>query len=593
MTTDLYGAAGASDGTNVYMAGGYSFSQGITLNILQKYDGNSWTTLAPMAQSAALGCGAYDPANNKFYVFGGEDAASGTNYNLTQIYDIASDTWSNGANMPDVRSFEACGYVPATGMMYVISGYNTGNVTSAQNTTWQYDPVADSWTDLTSTDPYPHAAGGFAYGVISDKVYVAGGRDANINIINSTYQFDPQAAAGSRYTQKADEPGTYQNNVPGSAAAESKLFVFGGGNPFVAGGAEANAGKAAPSKAHSAQPKSSFPVELIRRLFGHKANIPDTDNSGRFYDPSTDTWTASPNMEELRSFSTGAAITNSLIIAAGGYNGSSTVSSAETENVCASVGVSPTPTPTPTGSPTCPPVITESTNQEIVALNSAACNDGVETLENHYWRAFNMNTFTGGVAYNVTAVEFGIEQATSGTGTGQPLTVNLYANHGSAFPNGDWQSNLIATTGTLTIPDQSLTVFVQNLSTAVAAGTLELVMEVMTPDDTGTGDLFFVGSNPDPETGTSYISAPACGITVPTPVSVIGFPNMHLVFNVDGNCGGVSPTPTATATPTPTATATATSTPTATATATSTPTPPRSTPTPRPRPTPYPRPTPP
>ena len=64
-----------------------------------------------------------------------------------------------------------------------------------------------------------------------------------------------------------------------------------------------------------------------------------------------------------------------------------------------------------------------------------ACSDpGLGTLENHYWRAFNMNTFTGGQAYDVTSVEFGIEQAESLFGTDQPLTVNLYANHGSPFP---------------------------------------------------------------------------------------------------------------------------------------------------------------
>ena len=45
-------------------------------------------------------------------------------------------------------------------------------------------------------------------------------------------------------------------------------------------------------------------------------------------------------------------------------------------------GGTPTPTPTPGGS--CPPVITESTSQEIVDGNSVACNNGVGTTENHY-----------------------------------------------------------------------------------------------------------------------------------------------------------------------------------------------------------------
>src|SRR6201999_1126645 len=138
-------------------------------------------------------------------------------------------------------------------------------------------------------------------------------------------------------------------------------------------------------------------------------------------------------------------------------NGASTVASAETENVCAGGGT-PTPTPgTPTTTPTvsCPPVITESTTQTIVDGNSEACNAGGLTAENHYWRAFNMSTFTGGQDYNVTSVEFGIEQAISGTGTGQPATVNFYANHGAPFPGGDWASNLIATTGQLNVPDQT------------------------------------------------------------------------------------------------------------------------------------------
>jgi hypothetical protein len=184
-----------------------------------------------------------------------------------------------------------------------------------------------------------------------------------------------------------------------------------------------------------------------------------------------------------------------------------------------------------------------------------------------------MNTFTGGVEYDVTSISFGIEQATSGDGTGQQVTVNLYANHNAPFPGGDWQSNLIATSGSVDIPDQSQTIFSQPITATVPAGTLELVMEVTNPDGTAAGNAFFVGSNASPETGPSYLSAVDCGINDPTPVGDIGFPNMHIVYNVNGSCPAVSPSPT------PTATATATATPGG-----------RTTPTPRPRPTPHPRP---
>jgi hypothetical protein len=194
----------------------------------------------------------------------------------------------------------------------------------------------------------------------------------------------------------------------------------------------------------------------------------------------------------------------------------------------------------------CPPTITQSTNQAIVT-NSVACSDpGLGTLENHYWRAFDMNTFTGGQAYDITSVEFGIEQALSLFGIDQPLTVNLYVNHGSPFPGGDWQSNLLVSSGEIRIPNQENTIFNVPLTATVPAGALELVMEVLSPDQTVEHNFFLIGSNPDPETEPSYLSAPDCGNPDPVATRCIGFPDMHYVFNLNGSCagGGGTPTPT-------------------------------------------------
>jgi hypothetical protein len=152
----------------------------------------------------------------------------------------------------------------------------------------------------------------------------------------------------------------------------------------------------------------------------------------------------------------------------------------------------------------------------------------------------------------------------------------------------------------INVPDQSLTVFVQPATVTVPAGTLELVYELFTPNGENVGNLFFVGSNPDGQSADSYLEAADCGVTVPTPTQDIGFPNMMIVFNVDGSCVG-TPTPTPTVTPTPIITPTPVITPTPIITPTPvitptpiiTPTPPPRSPTPRPRPTPHPRPTPP
>jgi N-acetylneuraminic acid mutarotase len=327
MPLDLYGAAGASDGTYSYHFGGYSFSQNNTLAAVYRYNPatSTWTSMLAMPQAALMPTAVYYPPSNKIYVFGGNDAVTGVAYNVTRVYDIASNTWITLAPMPGVRSFAAGGYIPATGKIYIVSGYSSGFVSSAQPNTWQYDPMTNMWTDLTGSAPFPHPAGGFAYGVINNKLYIAGGIDATNAIINLTWVFDPVA---NTYTQLADEPSTYQNNVPGSAAASGLLWVFGGGNPFATGASS------------SASPHLNGLIGLPE---------PATSNLGRYYNPTTNAWVSAPNLNTSRSFVSGAVVGSNLLVSAGGFNGSTTVATTETERIC---GLTPTPTPTATASPT-------------------------------------------------------------------------------------------------------------------------------------------------------------------------------------------------------------------------------------------------
>src|SRR6266550_7124839 len=359
MPLDLYGAASASNGTSAYFAGGYSFSTDPgTVNVFNRYDPgtDTWTALAPMPTAAAMATGVYYPPTNKFYVFGGADFDSNTNYNLTQIYDIATNTWSSGAPMPDVRSFSAGSYVAATGKIYILSGYNTGQVTSAQPNTWAYDPVANTWTDLTATVAYPHPAGGFAYGVINGKLYTAGGRDANNVLINDTWEFDPVAQT---YTQKASMPGS-QPNVRGSAVALDALFAFGGGNPFLApenvasraasavGGQASGSAKAARDSVRTAPARNFDPATIKGRPF-----LPATTGRTDVYVPATDTWVRSANLNTVRAFTSGAFISGSNeILCAGGEDGFSTLASAEVTTPCIPPPPTPCP-PTPTPTPPC------------------------------------------------------------------------------------------------------------------------------------------------------------------------------------------------------------------------------------------------
>ena len=139
---DHYGGFMDSDGTFAYEGGGYSFSAAGTINQFGKFDPatNTWTPLAPVPDlNNAEASGVYAPNVNKLFVFGGDDPTTGTVVNTTRIYDIATNTWSTGTPMPDVRAFMGSGYF--NGKIYLVGGYTTGNVDPSFGQVWEYDPV--------------------------------------------------------------------------------------------------------------------------------------------------------------------------------------------------------------------------------------------------------------------------------------------------------------------------------------------------------------------------------------------------------------------------------------------------------------------
>ena len=150
-----------------------------------------------------------------------------------------------------------------------------------------------------------------------------------------------------------------------------------------------------------------------------------------------------------------------------------------------------------------------------------------------------MNAYAGGGQYCVSSVSFGVEFAN----TTQPVTVRLYTT--SNFPFGFPGSFTQIATTTLNVGSaQNGTVVTTPLAyTIVPAGTPQLVMELFTPNGQPWGYRFFVGSNAALETGPSYWSAPDCGLTTPATTAAAGFPNMHLVFDVNGTCACPTPTP--------------------------------------------------
>ena len=330
---DHYGGFIDNDGTVAYEGGGYSFSAGGTINQFGKFNPatNTWTALAPVPDlTDSLASAVYAPNVNKLFVFGGDDPTTGTVVNTTRIYDIASNTWSTGLPMPDLRAFMASGYF--NGKIYLVGGYNTGNVDPSFGQVWEYDPVANTFN--TSRMSMPATLGGPGFGIINGHMYVTGGRDLNDTNLNTLYDYD---IAANSWTTRANMPTGV--NVPASAVIGGKLWVIGGGDPFTGPGT-------APTSA------SKGVRAWLRRVF-----TPDTTNSLQVYDPASNSWTSGPTLLQPLAFPAGTGVGSTAVVV-GGYNGSTTTNSVEI-NVASGGCASPTPTvapsATPTGSPTCTP----------------------------------------------------------------------------------------------------------------------------------------------------------------------------------------------------------------------------------------------
>lgn len=201
-------------------------------------------------------------------------------------------------------------------------------------------------------------------------------------------------------------------------------------------------------------------------------------------------------------------------------------------------------------------VLTQNTdNMTILPANSVSCNAGGLHTDNGYWREYDLSTFaTATGMIEITGIRVGIEQATAGAGAMtpgmQPVEVRLYVNP-AAFPVGaaaimpDHTEMVDVADGALifqTIPINFIDPMTMMPAPFVVDGDNDtLVVEFFTPDGQTPGHMFFIGSNNLGQTSPSYLNAAACGIVDPTDTAGIGFPDMHIIVDVEFSPAGPPP----------------------------------------------------
>ncbi|MGA7729814.1 MAG: S-layer homology domain-containing protein [Chloroflexia bacterium] len=177
MSTARRGPGVAVVGNFLYAATGFNAAPDYT-NIVERFDGAVWSTVAPIptphAQSRAAAVG------TKMYVPGGYNSIAFTGpLNSMQIYDSVANSWSQGAALPAVRSGAAV--VEFNGKVYIIAGFTAPFPTPA-NTVYEYDPVANTYA---TKSPMPGAGSGNLSGTVHNgEIYVVGGSVAQAYAYN-------------------------------------------------------------------------------------------------------------------------------------------------------------------------------------------------------------------------------------------------------------------------------------------------------------------------------------------------------------------------------------------------------------------------
>ncbi len=193
-------------------------------------------------------------------------------------------------------------------------------------------------------------------------------------------------------------------------------------------------------------------------------------------------------------------------------------------------------TGTDAGQPSKPPIaktITDSSSESIVVGNSVGCLD-INTnshLENSYMRVLDLSAHGVVGSFEVNRVELGIEVASAGSGTTQPVSVRLYTLTGAML-----MANLTEIGRTdLMLPNQQLAVQSVDVQGLAPAGS-KLVVELYTPNGLSAGHELLAGSNAAGQISPTYLQSNDCSILEPitTADASIGQPQMHWVVRVSG-----------------------------------------------------------
>ena len=254
-------------------------------------------------------------SNGRVYVLGGYPASRVTSRTV-QVYDIATDRWQLGPELPQPNNHGMAAAV--NGKVYLIGGQTTDDQqgASAVSTVYELDPALGAWVEKA---PMPTARSGGVAVAHAGRIYVAGGR---VPRGNDFAVYDP---ATNQWETLPDLP-SQRNHITG-AAINGRIHIVGGrlGNGLSPLKSDANEAFDPQTRTWStAAPmlrgRSGMNGVVARGCFhvwGGEAPTgmtPDHD----YYDPRSNQWSSLANMPIPVHGVVGAAFVEGMIWAVGG-----------------------------------------------------------------------------------------------------------------------------------------------------------------------------------------------------------------------------------------------------------------------------------
>lgn len=209
-------------GDRIYVVGGFAGPAPLIVPTVSVFDtvSGEWSQAADLptrmhhANVAAV--------DGRIYVLGFLTGLNFAEDGRGFVYDPATDTWSDGPQMPPGTQRGASGVAVVGSRIHLVGGLAGGGAVSRCN---GYDVSTDEWFDLPD---FPREVDHMAAGVVDGKVVVAGGRDGGIRgITGDTQVYDPAVGEWA-----AVSPMPTPRGGTAGVGLDGRFYVFGGeGNP--------------------------------------------------------------------------------------------------------------------------------------------------------------------------------------------------------------------------------------------------------------------------------------------------------------------------------------------------------------------------